>query len=973
MDYPCVVCKEDVGNSDKAFQCELCEDWEHVDCIRECERPDSTLYDALVRCRTKCLSFICTRCRKKGSLVKQFMKCEFELAHAQDERLASARLLEQAEARAQASEQAIAEFKQERDALKAEVKKLHDGISKLQKGSPNRKTTELSGKKESEVSEHDGSESSSSESAGSTTSSRRSTQVPRRSAARPHPPGFREVSSRVEKFSGKRAEDGTFEVWLDDFEEATNDCGWTDDMRARWFSWFVSGPAKATWQRTLTTEQKADWKSIVKVFQGQYGVHVDPRTAYQRCNELHYDQFGSAQGLLNAMREYQRMAPEKLGDSILESILWNKVPIELQQEVKEITDGSVQELLLKLLRAESAVAERKRRSQETIEKPPGGRHYTSTKRSSDITSGKKPDEGKGTTSKDSTHRKSGTVKTTLQSEASMQHTKCYKCKLKGHMAKDCPEVTQKAGANVIESELTQELSKESVDPWMRTVSAGTGSEIEVAEVPTRGPTYKVDIIVDSVKTRALLDHGAQVSIVRRELLPKVREAQGWTKEQYQTRNLKLDRQPIGANGTELGVVALVKLKVSVEGTDRTLQVPCYVLNSNRPLWNGELWNCGLVLGTNCLEKFGFLITHPSGQMVRPAVKEVATSQDTNNTETVTPNSVVCTPVSSNTEVSVASSTNVCATVTPSTNACVSTSPSTDTSRTMVLDKHLRIGPFQTKVVQVNVVSTPVCDLQTIGMVTPSETVANLQCDFTEEVWNSSTSGVLAITNWSGEPLAIEQGTTMGSVEEVELVSQDDPVWSNTDPIPVDVARLDELTEDEVSKRKAELESQLVIGGACSEEECGKFKQLLLCKHSCFALEDTELGETGLVEHVIDTGEAKPVKTSPRRLPYVLRKELEDELIKLETTGCIEPSTSPYASGLVLVRKKDGTLRVCVDYRQVNKDTVADRYPMPRVDELVDAIGRREGKYFTTLDLMKGYHQVKMEEQSKPKTAFTCHL
>ena len=72
------------------------------------------------------------------------MKCEFELAHAQDERLASARLLEQAEARAQASEQAIAELKQERDALKAEVKKLHDEISKLQKGYPSRKTTELS-------------------------------------------------------------------------------------------------------------------------------------------------------------------------------------------------------------------------------------------------------------------------------------------------------------------------------------------------------------------------------------------------------------------------------------------------------------------------------------------------------------------------------------------------------------------------------------------------------------------------------------------------------------------------------------------------------------------------------------------------------------------------------------------------------------------------------------------------------------
>ena len=91
------------------------------------------------------------------------------------------------------------------------------------------------------------------------------------------------------------------------------------------------------------------------------------------------------------------------------------------------------------------------------------------------------------------------------------------------------------------------------------------------------------------------------------------------------------------------------------------------------------------------------------------------------------------------------------------------------------------------------------------------------------------------------------------------------------------------------------------------------------------------------------------------------------------SGCIEPFTSPHASGLVLVRKKDGSLRVCVDYHKINQDMVPDRYPMPRVDELVDAIGHQKGKYFSTLDMMKGYHQVKMEEQSKQKTAFTCHL
>ena len=69
--------------------------------------------------------------------------------------------------------------------------------------------------------------------------------------------------------------------------------------------------------------------------------------------------FNSVQGLVNAMRDYQRMAPQKLRDETLESLLWNKVPLELQQEVREKTDGSVQEVLQKLLKAESVIAERK--------------------------------------------------------------------------------------------------------------------------------------------------------------------------------------------------------------------------------------------------------------------------------------------------------------------------------------------------------------------------------------------------------------------------------------------------------------------------------------------------------------------------------------------------------------------------------------------------------------------------------------
>ena len=128
----------------------------------------------------------------------------------------------------------------------------------------------------------------------------------------------------------------------------------------------------------------------------------------------------------------------------------------------------------------------------------------------------------------------------------------------------------------------------------------------------------------------------------------------------------------------------------------------------------------------------------------------------------------------------------------------------------------------------------------------------------------------------------------------------------------------------------------------------------------------------MAEHSIDTSTAKPVKEPPRRLPYALRKQLEEELDKLLEINCIEPASIPYASPLVLVRKPDGNLRVCVDYRSVNKDTIPDRYPLPCVDELIDSIGSQKAVYFTKLDLMRVYYQVKMAEESKEKTAFICH-
>ena len=251
-------------------------------------------------------------------------------------------------------------------------------------------------------------------------------------------------------------------------------------------------------------------------------------------------------------------------------------------------------------------------------------------------------------------------------------------------------------------------------------------------------------------------------------------------------------------------------------------------------------------------------------------------------------------------------------------------------------------------------------------------VINEQCDFVNGICNCEELSKVPLVNWGTQPQVFKKGTVIGYVEQASIVDHGDSIWKD---------HWEELPEysDEVlvrmcqaENRLEELQKQIKISNNCSDEERDQFLNCLLEKNEVFALSDEELGETDVVEHSIDITVAKPVKEASRRLPYAMRQQLELELDKLLKIGCIEPANSPYASPLVLVRKPDGSLRLCVDYRTINKDTIPDRYPLPRVDELIDAIGAQKAVYFTTLDLMRGYHQVKMTEESKAKTTFVCH-
>ena len=123
-----------------------------------------------------------------------------------------------------------------------------------------------------------------------------------------------------------------------------------------------------------------------------------------------------------------------------------------------------------------------------------------------------------------------------------------------------------------------------------------------------------------------------------------------------------------------------------------------------------------------------------------------------------------------------------------------------------------------------------------------------------------------------------------------------------------------------------------------------------------------------VDHKI---ELEPGQVPPSRPTYRMSQpemdELKKQLAELMEKGFITESKSPYGAPVLFVKKKDGTLRMCTDYRALNKITIKNKYPLPRIDELLDRL--LGAKYFSKIDLRSGYHQVRIAEDDVPKTAF----
>ena len=159
-------------------------------------------------------------------------------------------------------------------------------------------------------------------------------------------------------------------------------------------------------------------------------------------------------------------------------------------------------------------------------------------------------------------------------------------------------------------------------------------------------------------------------------------------------------------------------------------------------------------------------------------------------------------------------------------------------------------------------------------------------------------------------------------------------------------------------------------GHLTPEQQQQLTEVQIFSGDVFALNPGELGTTQMVTHTINTGEHAPIRQPVQRTPFVLRAKVEEMVTEMLDQGVIEPSTSPWASPIVLVKKKDGGIRFCVDYRKLNRVTNLDEFPLPRIDDTLDMLAGAQ--YFTVLDLASGYWQVQMDPVSREKTAFTTH-
>ncbi len=209
-----------------------------------------------------------------------------------------------------------------------------------------------------------------------------------------------------------------------------------------------------------------------------------------------------------------------------------------------------------------------------------------------------------------------------------------------------------------------------------------------------------------------------------------------------------------------------------------------------------------------------------------------------------------------------------------------------------------------------------------------------------------------------EPIKLYKNTTLG-----HLQSLDQPVLVNM----VNV----EPSKKKIPPKVNPLGEVDLSQSVLSHRERERFREFLHGYTDIFASSNLDLGcLKSDIEHTINVGTHAPIKQRPYRTEISRRSEIDKQISDMVDAGVVRPSQSPWASPVVLVPKKDGSVRFCVDYRRLNQITEKDVFPLPLISEVLDSLGT--AKYFSSLDMASGYWQVRVADKDIPKTAFVTY-
>ena len=733
------------------------------------------------------------------------------------------------------------------------------------------------------------------------------------------PPVSEQKLPNISMYSGANIvdDDETIEDWLDQFELIADVFSWDDSTRLMHLTTHLKGNALAFYRSCSKTERRSYlWvrDALKKKFTPVHVQSVQSARFHGRVQEPQetVDSYGQ-----ELKRLFQRAYPKMSRDESQEgkSVLASRFVAGLRREIQEKLTGLEEDFDVLLQRARFEEAKRKELGKDT-------EHSQSSSRVARMCPGGDRSNGTGTGG-----RSRGSQRNFSRGRNRGQQPRtCHRCGSEEHFVKDCP-----LRARTEPTEATYQRSATKVK--VLNAEGVAGLETEMATMPTLearegrgeriGPRITVEVEVEGLPVTAVVDTGSPVSIISSLCLFDLYRRKAGPGIDWKEDVKRVTRPPTtaislkGYNSTPIGVAAEADLNVK-RGCFETKAVLFVQREAPQEL----------LIGTDLLGTLGMEVTTKEGSslpMAPEGVDKGVVSVKLLKTTKLPARHMGFVPV----DVS-------------------------DPQESSMLGEVMFL-PEKERDESLGVVWAP-------ALVTVRE----------------DRPVVVEVRNESNSPVTLRAGTRVGHVESVEgsLVTEVSDMESAdldvSDPPceGVHVNLLASITDADLARRAQLCEALRFCELPVDLDRRDAVARLVLEFSDVFALTDAELGVTDRVCHHLDIGRSSPVKQYARRIPYSLRGPVEEAIKDMLERKIIRPSASPWASPVVLVKKKEGSYRFCVDYRRLNALTKTDVYPLPRIEDYLDALSGV--RYFSTLDLAAGYWQVPMHPDSVEKTAFVSH-